>query len=201
MPVIANYQVNGSFGSKIGGSNAVQFFPRPLGPSIGVAPLTPSTTDNTGSLAVPGQNALNGGLFHVQIGGSYQTPAGTVTVALVASKALPGATPSYVVLAGTGAITPTASTRTSFSFDVTLEGDSDSGVVTGSYSSYANGAPANTAGSAVGVALDNNLTGINFNTGISGSNGVPFFLAVRVTFGTPAAANAATLYQFQVVAA
>lgn len=199
MSVIADFGVNGSAPSKIAGANAVQFFPRLLGPSIGVAPLTPSTTNNQGALIVPSFNAVNGQVFKVKVAGSYQTPAGTVLVELVASKVQPGVAPAYSVIAANAAVTPTASTRTSFGLDVTLIGDSDSGVVAGFYNGVANGALSVTGGTAQ-KALDNTLTGINFNVGgPNTANGV-FSLAVRVTFGTPAAANAGSLYQFQVIA-
>lgn len=197
--VIANWQVNGASPVVIGGANAVQFFPRPLGPSIGVAPLTPSTTNNQGCLIVPGQNALNGQFFTVNIAGNYTTPGGTVTVALVASQVLPGVSPSYTVLGGTAAVTPSTSVLTPFGLKFTLFGDTGSGIVSGTYAGYANGALSVTGGTTAKI-VDANLTGVNFNAGIGGSNGAPFVLGVRVTFGTPAAANAATLYQFTIEA-
>lgn len=197
--VIANFQLNGASPVNIGGAGATQYFPRPLGPSIGVAPTTPSSTNNQGSLIVPGLNALNGQLFNVKIAGNYQTPAGTVTIQLVASQVLPGVSPAYVVLGGTAAVTPTASTSTSFALNFQLFGDSGSGVVTGQYSGFANGGLSVTGGTAA-RAIDNNLTAVDFNSGILGSNGAPFVLAVRATFGTPAAANAASLFQFVIEA-
>ena len=197
--VIAGYQVNGAFPVNIGGANAVQFFPQPLGPSIGVAPLTPSTTNNQGCLIVPGLNVLNGQFFTVNIAGNYTTPGGTVTVALVASQVLPGVSPSYTVLGGTAAVTPSTSVLTPFGLKFTLFGDTGSGIVSGTYAGYANGALSVTGGTTAKL-VDANLTGVNFNTGIVGSNGAPFVLGVRVTFGTPAAANAGSLYQFTIEA-
>jgi len=89
MSNILDFGVNGSFGSKVGGTGIlVKYFPRPLGPSIGVAPLTPSATSAVGALLIPGGNVLNGQQFDVLATGSYGSdtgdPSGTVQVALYA---------------------------------------------------------------------------------------------------------------------
>src|SRR5579863_6063695 len=79
MSVIADFQVSGINPSIVGGTGSTslpKLFPRLLGPSIGVAPTTPtylsSTSGNAnGQLLVPGNGELDGQFFDVLIAGSY----------------------------------------------------------------------------------------------------------------------------------
>jgi hypothetical protein len=201
MSVIADFLVNGSSLSVVGGTGtAKKYFPRTLGPSIGVAPLTPSSTSSVGQLAVPGQNVLNGKLFSVIAAGSFiaGASAGSETVTLVvdANTAAPGASASYTNLATSTAFAPPVDgVEHSFLIKLDLYGDNLSGIVGGVQTVMIDGVlnnstPKNSA---------NVLSSINFNGGISGSNGVPFGLVVGVTFSVSNASNSASLSQFQIV--
>jgi hypothetical protein len=194
MSVIADFQVSPLFPSIVGGTGTTaKYFPRALGASIGVQSVAPSSTNAAGQLSVPGNSILNGQLFEVLVGASFGNdsgdPSGTVKLELVANTGTL-TTPSYTVLASTTAQVPSTQ-PVDAAFKVTLFGTSASGIVQGSYLALMNGAINNTTPK----ALDNNLSGIKF------SNGVPFGLVVRATFGTSDATNTASLYQFQIAAA
>src|SRR5579863_9527474 len=110
MSNVLDFQVSGAFPSKVGGTlTTVKYFPRPLGPSIGVAPSTPSSTSAVGALLLPAANVFQGQQFNVIASGFYGSdtgdPSGTVTVQLYAVTGS-AASPTYTSLATTGAITP-----------------------------------------------------------------------------------------------
>ena len=199
MSVIVDFQVNGLFPSNVGGTGtSVKYFPRVLGPSIGVAPSTPSASSAVGQLVVPANGVLNGQHFKVKAAGNVLpfTGGGTYNVQLFANTGTV-ATPSYTAIASTGAITLAQATRSNWALDVSLMGDSVSGQVGGNYSAFTNN-----ANNKAQVTLDAGLTGISFTAGQSGPQGndIAFGLVVGVTFNTSLASNAASLYQFQVIA-
>jgi hypothetical protein len=218
MSVLADFQVSGLFPSVVGGTGTAQkFFPRLLGSTIGAVPLTPSLTSSVGQLVLPGMSVLNGQIFKVKATGDVLafTGGGTYTVTVSANSALPGATPVYVALASTGAITLASATKTVWGLDITMFGSTNSGQLAGFYDSVttvAAGTQAAKARSATG--LDSILTNatVNFNglipTGLSTASGgpgsqsgtaYPFGLVVGVTFSVSLAQNTASLYQFQVI--
>ena len=87
MSNVLDFQVSGSSPSTVGGlGTTVKYFPRLLGPSIGVAPSTPSSTSAAGVLMLPAQNVYNGQLLNVIASGSFGNdsgdPSGTITVQL-----------------------------------------------------------------------------------------------------------------------
>lgn len=201
MSVIQDFGVNGSFGVTVGGTGTtVKYFPAPLGPSIGVAPAAPSTTNMFSMLKVPGQNRLNGTFFTVNVVGNFISPTGgggdTGTVKLYAVTATVAGTYVITSIATTTGATLAAGTAQSFAIKASLFGDSTSGKVGGSYSPYLQGALGTAA------TTDAVLSNINFNTGnvlLPGS--APFGLVVGVTFSTGTASNSATLTEFNIDAA
>lgn len=192
--VIAGYQLSGNFGVTVGGTGtSIKYFPNPPGPSIGVNDSTPSSTSAVGQLAVPGSSRLNGQIFHVQGAGNFEVgPGGTCPGFTVLLQANTGTTssPTYTTLATSGVITTQANLNAYYPwyFDVTLMGDSGSGIVQGSYTGMVDG----TAFS--GSTLSNNLSKINFATE------PPFGLVLGVQFSVSESGNGATAYQFQIIA-
>jgi hypothetical protein len=212
MSVLADFQVSGLFPSIIGGTGAAtaKYFPRLLGAGIGVVPLTPSATNFAGQLVVPGMSVLNGQLFKVKFAGTVLSFTGgtTYNIQLTANTALPGLTPVPVVIASTGLIGAAGTVPLQFAFDVSLQGDTASGNVSGFYTAVVNGVVVKN-----NVVTDALLTGINFNgiiptglgtasggAGSAGGSGVPFGLVTSVLWTTSIAQNAAKLYQFQIIA-
>lgn len=200
MSVISDFQVSGGNPSTVGGTGtAVKYFPRTLGPSIGVAPSTPSSTSPVGMLPVPGDNRLNGQFFRIQTAGNIiaGAAAGSET-ASVQLYAVTGtlAAPTYTSIATTGTITPPVDgVERSWAITATLYGDTLSGLVGGSYVGFNNGV----AGSATSTTAV--LSGINFGEGNTGfGHGIPFGLVVGVTFSVSNSANSAKMYQLQLSA-
>jgi hypothetical protein len=199
MAVIADFQVNSRFPSKVGGiGTTVKYFPRILGSSIGNVPVTPSASSPVGSLWVPGDDKLNAQQFDVYATGTFGPAAGDPSgTALIQLLAVTGslAAPVYTVLADVDASAPNLLAASSWAIKAHLYGDSASGIVGGSYESYKNGAYDETP-----VNVENVLSGINFNGGnVNLYQGAPFGLVVGVTFGTTDASNTAAMFQFQVV--
>lgn len=181
--VINALPVNGLNPVTVGGTGtAVKYFPTAPGASIGVA----STA--VGQLNLPGSSRLNGQVFNVIATGNVFA-TGTALMTLSANTAAQGVTPSYTIVATSGAVTPTASTTTSWCIKASMYGDSASGVVSGTFQVYFNGLL--TASTTI---LTNNLTGINF------ASEYPFGLVVGVTFGTSSSTSLAKLFQFQLEA-
>lgn len=203
MSVIADFQVNGLFPSTVGGiGTAIKYFPRILGTSIGNQSVAPSATSAAGQLVVPANGELNGQNFRVRIAGDVLDFTGgtTYNVVLYANTGTV-ASPNYVALASTGAVGSANTARASFNLDVNLFGTTLAGNVGGYYNSVTQ-TPAGVQTAKAQAALDNPLTGINFNAGQASppGNGIAFGLVVGITFATSVAQNAANLYQFQIVA-
>jgi hypothetical protein len=202
MSVINDFQVSGLFPSTVGGTGtAIKYFPRVLGPSIGVAPLTPSASSAAGQLVVPGNNELNGQTFKVKVTGDVLNFTGgtTYNVVLYANTGTIG-TPNYIALASTGAVGAANVAKASFNLDVTIFGSTGAGNVGGYYNSVTL-TPAGVQTSKAQAALDTALTGINFNAAATPQgNANPFGLVVGITFATSIAQNSANLYQFQIIA-
>lgn len=201
--VIADFGVSGSFPAAVGGAGtAIKYFPRLLGPSIGVAPSTPSATNAAGQLVLPAFNELNGQLFKVKIVGDVlDFTAGTTYNVVLYANTGTVATPVYTALASTGAVGAANTARAAFALDVNIFGSSLSGTTAGLLGGYYNSVtitPAGVQTMKAQAALDASLTGINFNNGgqVQGVVG----LVVGVTFATSVAQNAANLYQFQIEA-
>jgi hypothetical protein len=85
--ILADYQVNGLFPSKVAtaGASAV-YFPRTFGSQFNVAPSTPTTTNATGQLNLPGSQygpEVNGMRLRAVASGSlYSGASQTVTVTM-----------------------------------------------------------------------------------------------------------------------
>lgn len=199
MSNVLDFQVSGAFPSKVGGTlTSVKYFPRPLGPSIGAAPSTPSSTSAVGALLLPAGNVFNGQQFNVLASGTYGSdtgdPSGTVTVQLfVVTGSL--AAPTYTSIATTGTIIPTIPSEP-WGLSANLVGASNNGangLLIGIYEAYLNGsriAPTTVTG--VVSALD-------FNAGNPKlAQGAVLGFVVGVSFGTSDASNTASLTQFTI---
>lgn len=193
MSVIADFQVRSSFPSVIPPSisTGVQYFTGILSGRIGFQSTSPSATSAAGQLLIPGNNALNGQMFDVRANGDFGSdtgdPSGTVTIQLFANIGSV-ASPNYVSIATTGAVTPGFASAESWSIVASLQGTTNSGIVGGTYNAIVDGAVVGSADQ----NISSTLSGINF------SNLIPFGLVVGVKFGTGDLTNAARLYQFQI---
>lgn len=199
MSNVLDFQVSGSSPSSVGGLGvAVKYFPRLLGPSIGVAPSTPSSSSAVGALFLPAQNVFNGQQFNVIASGNISDasgdPSSTVTVQLYA---VTGSllSPTYTSLATTGAITPNYPTEP-WGLNVELVGSSVSGangLLVGSYQAYKNGSVT------APTTVTNVVTGLDFNAGNPLlQQGAVLGFVVGVTFGTTFAGNIARLLEFTI---
>lgn len=194
-----DFQVSGAFASTVGGTGTtVKYFPRLLGPSIGVAPSTPSASSAVGALLLPAANVFNGQQFSVLASGSFGSdsgdPSGTVTIKLYGVTGSLSS-PTYTAIASTTAFVPTFAAAESWAITAELYGDSNSGVLGGSYSAYVQGNLNNSTPKNV----DNLITGLNFNSGNpSLAQGAVLGFVVGVTFGTSDPTNKASLFQFTI---
>jgi len=199
MSNVLDFQVSGSSPSSVGGlGTSVKYFPRLLGPSIGVAPSTPSASSAAGALMLPAQNVYNGQLFNVKAAGDFGNdsgdPSGTVTVQLYAVTGT-FTVPVYTSIATTGAMTPFYTIQP-WSINAELVGASlngANGLLIGNYQS-------NLRGSVVApTTVTNIVTGLDFNAGNSAlQQGAVLGFVVGVTFGTTDATNIARLTEFTV---
>ena len=199
MSNVLDFGVNGQFGSTVGGlGTSVKYFPRPLGPSIGVAPSTPSSTSAVGALFLPAQNVFNGQQFNVLASGSFGNdsgdPSGTVTVQLYAVTGSL-ASPTYTSIATTGAMTPFYTVQT-WGISAELVGTSKAGangLLIGAYSGFLRGSVV------APTTVTNIVTGLDFNAGNPAlQQGAVLGFVVGVTFGTSDATNTATLNEFTI---
>jgi hypothetical protein len=196
MSVIQDFQVSGNNPSNVGGRGIATFyFPRLSSSLVGAAlSSTPNASNATGQLAVPKE--LNGRIFRVKVAGNILPALGggsTWNLQLFANTGTV-ASPSYTPIASTGNVSVFSANRQQWAFDVTLQGDSVSGQVGGVYSAFGiNGTVLKSS-----VAIDNQLTGIIFSNNVNGYQAA-FGLVVGVTFATSNPANAASLYQFQII--
>lgn len=205
MGVIKNYLINGAAPVTVGGAGTtVKYFANVPGSAAWLSGVTgvntgitsntqgvtPSATDNTGALQVPGNSVLNGQAFRASASGNILFGAGeastTGKVGMYLSNALPGATPSYQTLIE---LTLTNQAQDGVYYPWTLaidfEGDTQSGILQMVKSGSING----TATTATQVTA---LTGISFATDPA------FSLVIGVTFGASNAGNLASMFQFQV---
>jgi len=205
MSNVLDFGVNGLTPSKVGGTGtAVKYFPRPLPGWAGAAgagpggslPTTPSSASAVGALWLPAQNVFNGQQFNVLASGSFGSdsgdPSGTVNIAVYAVTGSLSS-PVYTALGQTGAVAPTFASAQPWAVDLSLIGDSDSGILSGSYLAVDGNAIVTPA-----VVLTR-LTGFNFNTGNPAlQQGAVLGFVVGVTFGTSDATNKASLYEFTI---
>lgn len=200
MSNVLDFQVSGAFSSKVGGTGTgVKYFPRPLGPSIGVAPATPSATSAAGALFLPAQNVYNGQQFDILASGSFGNdsgdPSGVVTVNLYAVTGT-FANPTYTSIASTGNMVPFYTIQP-WGISANLVGASvngANGLLIGNYTSYQRGS----INSTPAIVL-NTVSGLDFNAGNPAlQQGAVLGFVVGVLFGTSDASNTATLNEFTV---
>jgi hypothetical protein len=199
MSNVLDFQVSGAFPSKVGGTGtSVKYFPRLLGPSIGVAPAAPSATSAVGALLLPAANVFNGQQFNVIASGSFGSdsgdPSGTVTVKLYG---VTGSltSPVYTALSSTTAFVPTYAAAESWALNAELYGDTNSGVLGGSYNAYVQGALNNSTPK----SSDAIILGLDFAKGNPLlAQGAVMGFVVGVTFGTSDASNTASMFQFTI---
>jgi hypothetical protein len=199
MSNVLDFQVSGAFPSKVGGTGtAVKYFPRPLGPSIGVAPSTPSSTSPIGALLLPAANVFNGQQFNIMASGFFGSdsgdPSGTVTVQVYGVTGSL-ASPTYTSLGTTGAITP-ANAVEPWALSLELVGASSgsaNGLLFGSYEAF------NRTAITAPTVVSTVLSGLDFNAGNPAlAQGAVLGFVVGVTFGTSDATNKASLTQFTI---
>lgn len=201
MANVLDFQVNGLSPSKVGGAGtSVKYFPRLLGPSIGVAPTTPSSTSAAGALLLPAGGVYNGQQFEVIAGGNFGSdtgdPSGTVTVQLYAVTGT-ASVPVYTSIATTGAMTPSVTIQP-WGLQATLVGSnltsgSALGILVGKYEAFKYGSV--TSPTTITAAI----TGLDFFAGNPNlAQGAVLGFVVGVTFGTTDATNAAQLTEFTI---
>ena len=199
MSNVLDFGVNGQFASKVGGLGiSVKYFPRPLGPSIGVAPTTPSASSAVGALLLPAANVFNGQQFNVMASGSIGNdsgdPSGTATVQLYVVTGSVSA-PVYTSIATTGAITPFFTVEP-WAISAELVGVSiagANGLLIGNYQS------AIRASVVAMTIVTSVVSGLDFNAGNPLlAQGAVLGFVVGVTFGTTDATNKAGLNEFTI---
>ena len=199
MSNVLDFQVSGSSPSSVGGlGTSVKYFPRLLGPSIGVAPSTPSSSSAAGALMLPAQNVFNGQQFNVLASGSITDAAGdpssTVTIQLFAVTGT-FAVPVYTSLATTGAITVSYPNEP-WALNAELVGVSVSGangLLIGNYQALKNGSVT------APTTVTSVVTSLDFNAGNPLlQQGAVLGFVVGATFGTTYAGNIARLNEFTI---
>jgi len=199
MSNVLDFGVNGQFSSKVGGlGTTVKYFPRPLGPSIGVAPTTPSASSAVGALLLPAANVFNGQQFNVMASGSIGNdsgdPSGTATVQLYVVTGSVSA-PVYTSIATTGAITPFFTVEP-WAINAALVGASiagANGLLVGSYQSSIR------ASVIAPTIVTTVVSGLDFNLGNPLlAQGAVLGFVVGVTFGTTDATNKAGMNEFTI---
>jgi hypothetical protein len=201
-----------AFGGVNGGagvlSAAVQYGGQPNSPAsfpqVGGVNTTikyfaqPQTAANAFILPIPGEYILEGQQFTVRAGGWVYVAGTSPTVALTLAKGGPLLTSAATTVGVLSAASLVTAAYYPFAITATFQGDSNSGIVQGSFNTNMNGVfTAN--------AATTSLTGIAFGTAFSASNpgasvSAPFSLIVGVTFGVSNAANLAQLDQFSLEA-
>jgi len=219
-----DFSVNGQLASKVGGTGTtIKYFPRlvgisgttigsaglggvsgssVVGPLYGNSPSTPSSTSAVGALFIPAANVYNGQQMNIVISGNVGSdtgdPSGTVNVQV---QAVTGAllAPTYTTIASTSALALTFASAEPWLFDITMIGDTSSGILVGNYTSMLGNTLHTTSGTVAAAALDNVIAKLDFANGNPAlQQGAVFGLVVGVTFGTSDASNKATLSQFTV---
>lgn len=193
---IFRLNLNGSSPVTVGGTGVSQkVFPFTPGPSIGVAATSTSPYYGVGAIPVPGQSVMNGQLMEVKAAGNFEVGSGgtcpDVTINLLAATSAANLSAgTYTTLATSGSISAQNLTGTFYPwlFDITLQGDSASGIVQG----YGKFLVDNS--SVVLNTLTSNLSSINF------ASSIPFYIAVGVTFSVSESGNSANMYQFELTA-
>lgn len=201
MSNVLDFQVNGLNPSTVGGTGTtVKYFQRILGTNgPGSGPNTNiSSTNAAGALMLPASSVFNAQVFDVIACGSFGSdtgdPSGTVTIQLFAVTGSL-ASPTYTAIASTGAVTPAYPAAESWALIVSLYGDSNSGVLGGSYDALVQGALVNSTHK----SSDAIITGLNFKTGnVSLQQGAVLGFVVGATFGTSNATNTASMYEFTI---
>jgi hypothetical protein len=198
MQTVSNLLLNGNTPVTVGGTGTTaKFFPPAPGPSIGV------NSTKVGYIFPQTNNASNNQKLHVIACGNL-TPDPTIAcptfrVELVATKDYLIASPVYSSIADStaeapGEISGDATATQPWSIDSWLQVDGTSGVMQG-YSFIQVGGELDVV-PASGAGLSNTfLTSGNMLNGPEPGS-APFALAVRVTFGSSAAGNSASMYQF-----
>jgi hypothetical protein len=198
MSNVLDFQVSGAFPSKVGGLGTLpKYFPRPIGPSIGVAPLTPSATSPVGALLLPANNVFQGQQFNIIASGFLgndvsgdPSDAGSVSLyAVTGTQTLP----VYTSIA-TIAVTPNFAIEP-WGLSVELVGASKVGAdgrLAGAYTAYR-------VGAVTAPTFFTAISGLDFNAGNPALGiGAVLGFVVGVTFTTTNAGNSATLTQFTI---
>ena len=159
---IQDWGANGGFPSTVGGTGtSVKYFGRNAAFAAGAtwtSPATPSSTNASGLMVVPGDLKLNGQVLEVVASGAFFPSSAissseTVTVALYAVTGTI-TSPTYTQLASTGAFAPGVDGLWyNFTIRANMQGNNDSGIVGGNYSAVVNNTVANSTPKALDSAL------------------------------------------------
>jgi hypothetical protein len=208
--LLADFQVSALNPSVIGPppagvfrANGLHYFARTTG-QLGVAPSTPSATNATGQLQLPGSAANVGTeqIVRVRCAG-FNGNGSAATIALYVNTGTI-TSPTYTAIAGTGS-------HTNFGVDWSIEAvlcsssfNAASGLIStlsGQYSAILNGAYQNTNGTTPWVVLDNtvSLTTVGSGTMPLSQPAVTSGLVVGATVAN-INLGAVTLTQFQIFA-
>jgi hypothetical protein len=199
MSNVLDFGVNGQSFSKVGGlGTTVKYFPRLLGPSIGVAPSTPSANSAVGALLLPAGNVFNGQTFNVLAAGTFGSdsgdPSGAVTVKLYAVTGTVSV-PVYTAIATTVAIIPFYADEP-WAIQAALTGGSingANGLLIGAYQAQQR------LSVTAPTIVTSVVSGLDFNAGNPLlAQGAVLGFVVGVTFGTTDATNTASLTEFTI---
>lgn len=210
--VLADFQVNGMFPSKVATSGtAAVYFPRTFGSQFNVTPSTPTAANATGQLLIPGSqyfNAVNGQRLRVVASGSVFTAASQTVTVTVQVNTGTAASPTYNTLMATAATTVNGRAAWNLETHCAIAGNASLAADLGTGLQLNSGSPAPFVqgqlsgeyfGSINGVLVDLavvtpipvvTIAGVPYNT--SG-------LVVNVAFGTGTAGNNATLNEFVIL--
>ena len=210
MGVPYGYLINGSSPSTVGGlgTGILYFQPPPTqnvwnsgAPGVNTSVTsnqiggTVSGTNATGQLSIPGRAVLNGQRFGLQASGNVLFGAGEAsTTCIIKIEANTGVfpaaytSPTYHDLLGSNvefSNVPLDGVYLPWSVAMTFEGDTQSGILQGSYSALVNG-------SLVAAAAFTAISGVSFNQEPA------FGLVCGVQFGVSNANNSANLFEFEI---
>lgn len=217
--ILADFQVNGQFPSKIATSGAGPvYFPRTFGTTFNVTPATPTTTNFTGQLNLPGSqyfNAVHGQRLRLVAAGSVWTAASGTVQIIVNLNTGSLTTVTLTPVMQTAATTVNGRASWFLEGHMVIAGNASLSTDNGTGSQLNSGSPAplvqgQMSGSYIGELNQTliDLTGFNaggavptvtlINTASGTSPNVSGF-AVSVTYGTPTAGNNATLNEFAIL--
>jgi hypothetical protein len=174
----------GSIGSSIGGGITNDAL------TGGLATYTTSIAHNLnpGQLVTIVATSNGGGIYNVTLQPIFSTPTSTTFTIQINSVPIASAADGGVILVAYP-----------WSLDVSLEGDTLSGITQGYYNMFVNGTRVGSANNALTTNLTPSLGQFAVAIPVNYGAQSPFGLVAAVQFGTGNSLNQASLYQFQIV--